>query len=73
MAWTVEKEQLAAIPLHRRLPSVEGRGRRVQFLPFQPKPQPMGLPSLTPFLETMKPGANNERVFRMAFASVYLH
>ena len=33
----------------------------------------MGLPSLTPFLETMKPGANNERVFRMAFASVYLH
>ena len=33
----------------------------------------MGLPSLTPFLETMKPGANNERVFRMAFASVYPH
>lgn len=33
----------------------------------------MGPPSLTPSLETMKPGANNERVFRMAFASVYLH
>ena len=33
----------------------------------------MGTPSLIASLRNMKPGANNERVFRMAFASVYPH
>ncbi|MCW5900161.1 MAG: DUF2200 domain-containing protein [Flavobacteriales bacterium] len=33
----------------------------------------MGAPSLIASLRNMEPAANNERVFRMAFASVYPH
>lgn len=33
----------------------------------------MGTTSLIASLRNVKPGANNERVFRMAFASVYPH